>query len=77
MAQEILNDGESKGIFRGKLNNNFSELYGASEINAASVDALQSEATAKWIMLNNVDNRSRSNESRIAALENLVSSLKA
>jgi hypothetical protein len=29
MTQQILNDGEDGGIFRGKLNDNFSELYGS------------------------------------------------
>jgi hypothetical protein len=29
MTQQILNDGEDGGIFRGKLNDNFGELYGS------------------------------------------------
>lgn len=43
----------------------------SSALSAAqsSISALQAESTAKWVLLNTVDNRSRSNENRITALE--------
>lgn len=37
--------------------------------NASNISALQGEATAKWVILNDVDNRSRNNAIRIGALE--------
>lgn len=71
MSQQILNDGENKSIFRGNLNSNFSELYDnlpRTEALASAISALQAEATAKWVLLNVVDNRSRANEAAIVAM---------
>lgn len=98
MARQNLKDGENKGIFRTKLNENFIDLYtdkhnhpnlstldeiaftpasqsdmtqAQSDIstNRTNISALQGEATAKWVLLNEVDNRSRNNANRITAIE--------
>lgn len=87
MEQRILNDGEEKGVIRGKINDNFSELYAAaeenstdisalqaeSESNAANISALQSDKTAIWETLNRTENRSNANETAIAELREILS----
>lgn len=69
---QVLNDGENKGVFRQILNDNFAELSDASEENRNSISALQNEATAKWVLLNTVDNRSRASELAIAELREIL-----
>lgn len=75
MAQQMLENGVSFGENRQKINDNFTELYAATEANSNSIDAVQAEATSKWVLLNTVDNRSRANETAIAELRAIVEGL--
>lgn len=75
MAIQILNNNDRADDFRGKLNANFAELNSMiAGLNAniqtlsSTMSALQAEATAKWVLLNDIDNRVRQNTSNIAAL---------
>lgn len=65
MAIQVLNNNERGDVFREKLNSNFAELD-------SNIQGLSAEATAKWVLLNDVDNRTRANTNDIAELRSIV-----
>lgn len=67
-------EGEKRRAGSGVVDTSILERISALE---SALAGLQAEATAKWVMLNTVDNRSRNNTADIAALRERVANLEA
>jgi len=58
-----------------EIENKLSEALSATSILQTQLSALQAESTAKWVLLNDVDNRSRASATSIMTLEARIAAL--